>query len=139
MRCFGMDSEAAVDERWQGENDDGPGVLFDAIEGSLRRGDIEAALGLLGSVRRRFAVPVSAAATNDSPLTEREAAALALLPDASLSQKDMARVLGISHNTLKTHLRSVYQKLGAHSRGEAIERTSGGGRAVTGRRHLAAV
>jgi LuxR family maltose regulon positive regulatory protein len=34
----------------------------------------------------------------------------------------MAATLYVSHNTVKTHLRSIYQKLGVASRAEAIER-----------------
>jgi LuxR family maltose regulon positive regulatory protein len=34
----------------------------------------------------------------------------------------MAATLYISVNTVKTHLRSIYQKLGASSRPEAIQR-----------------
>jgi LuxR family transcriptional regulator, maltose regulon positive regulatory protein len=34
----------------------------------------------------------------------------------------MAEVLYVSRNTVKTHLRSIYQKLGAESRPQAIER-----------------
>jgi LuxR family maltose regulon positive regulatory protein len=34
----------------------------------------------------------------------------------------MAAALYISLNTVKTHLRSIYQKLGGSSRSEAIER-----------------
>ena len=34
----------------------------------------------------------------------------------------MADVLHVSHNTVKTHLRLVYQKLGAESRSQALER-----------------
>ena len=34
----------------------------------------------------------------------------------------MAATLNVSHNTVKTHLRAVYQKLGVTSRAEAIER-----------------
>ena len=56
-----------------------------------------------------------------SELTDREWSTLVLLTDATLSQKDVARSLGITLDTLKTHLRSLYQKLGAHSRAEAIE------------------
>ena len=55
-------------------------------------------------------------------LTGQEAATLRLLPDGSLSQKDIARVMGVSRNTLKTHLKSLYLKLGAHCRSEAIHR-----------------
>jgi LuxR family transcriptional regulator, maltose regulon positive regulatory protein len=34
----------------------------------------------------------------------------------------MAEILHVSRNTIKTHLRSVYQKLGVESRSRAIER-----------------
>ena len=45
---------------------------------------------------------------------------LQLLPTSTYLQ--MAEVLYISRNTVKTHLRSIYQKLGVASRSEAIER-----------------
>jgi DNA-binding CsgD family transcriptional regulator len=136
-----MYTEAGLSEQSQSEHDDGPGMLLDAVERSLRRGDVESALGLLPSLRRRFTAPDNAAAAIKHGLTERETTTLALLSDAALSQKDMARLLGISHNTLKTHLRSVYQKIGAHSRGEAIERSACGRHqvAVTIHRHRVAV
>ena len=34
----------------------------------------------------------------------------------------MPEILYVSRNTVKTHLRSVYQKLGVESRSQAIER-----------------
>ena len=45
---------------------------------------------------------------------------LKLLPTSTYLQ--MAATLYISRNTVKTHLRSLYQNLGARSRQEAIER-----------------
>jgi LuxR family maltose regulon positive regulatory protein len=45
---------------------------------------------------------------------------LKLLPTTRYAQ--IAATLYISLNTVKTHLRSIYQKLGASSRSEAIER-----------------
>ena len=53
------------------------------------------------------------------PLTERETAILALLP-SPLSQREIAATLYVSHNTLKTHLRAIYQKLGVSGREEAV-------------------
>jgi LuxR family maltose regulon positive regulatory protein len=54
------------------------------------------------------------------PLTAAEARILKLLPTNTYLQ--IAAVLYISRNTVKTHLRSVYQKLGVSSRSQAIER-----------------
>ncbi|HEX5365712.1 MAG TPA: helix-turn-helix transcriptional regulator, partial [Acidimicrobiales bacterium] len=53
------------------------------------------------------------------PLTERELAVLALLP-TQLPNGEVADRLGISPNTLKTHLEHVYRKLGVARRGEAV-------------------
>ena len=55
-----------------------------------------------------------------TPLTDAELRVLKLLPTTSYVQ--IAATLYISLNTVKTHLRSIYQKLGASSRSEAIER-----------------
>ena len=54
------------------------------------------------------------------PLTAAELRILKLLPTSTYLQ--MAATLYVSRNTVKTHLRSVYQKLGVTSRAEAIER-----------------
>jgi LuxR family maltose regulon positive regulatory protein len=54
------------------------------------------------------------------PLTPAELRVLKLLPTSTYLQ--MADVLCVSRNTVKTHLRSVYQKLGVESRPLAIER-----------------
>jgi LuxR family maltose regulon positive regulatory protein len=53
-------------------------------------------------------------------LTEAEVRILKLLPTSTYLQ--MAATLYVSRNTVKTHLRSIYQKLGVASRPEAIER-----------------
>ncbi len=106
-----------VEPRW----DDEPITALNAIEASLERGDTGCALVLLRSIRRRLRGCDTRLTAERYRLTEREVAVLALLPDATMSRKDIARAMGISGNTLKTHLRSLYQKLGAHSRAEAIE------------------
>jgi LuxR family transcriptional regulator, maltose regulon positive regulatory protein len=54
------------------------------------------------------------------PLTAAEQRILDLLPTSTYLQ--MADTLTVSRNTVKTHLRSIYQKLGATSRSQAIER-----------------
>jgi LuxR family maltose regulon positive regulatory protein len=55
------------------------------------------------------------------PLTEREQAILRLLP-GPMSQRELATSLFVTANTLKTHLRAIYRKLGAESRGDAVAR-----------------
>jgi len=55
------------------------------------------------------------------PLTDREFTILRLLPAPS-SLRQLASELFIAPNTLKTHLRAIYRKLGAESRGEAVIR-----------------
>ena len=54
-------------------------------------------------------------------LTGAEHKVLALLP-THFTESQMAEQLYISHNTVKTHLKSVYRKLGTSSRGEAVQR-----------------
>jgi LuxR family maltose regulon positive regulatory protein len=54
------------------------------------------------------------------PLTAAERRILELLPTSTYLQ--MAATLYVSRNTVKTHLRSIYQKLGVASRSEAIAR-----------------
>ncbi len=55
-----------------------------------------------------------------APLTSAETRVLNLLPTSNYVQ--IAGALYISHNTVKSHLRSIYQKLGVSSRSAAIER-----------------
>jgi LuxR family maltose regulon positive regulatory protein len=74
------------------------------------------------------AVEVRAAQPNASqqgrvlpePLTAAEERVLQYLPTSSYAQ--IADSLYISRNTVKTHLRSIYQKLGVASRSQALER-----------------
>jgi ATP/maltotriose-dependent transcriptional regulator MalT len=54
------------------------------------------------------------------PLTAAEQRVLTLLPTSTYLQ--IADTLYISRNTVKSHLRSIYQKLGVASRLEALER-----------------
>ena len=55
------------------------------------------------------------------PLSEAEARVLRFLP-TSLSAPEIARELYVSVNTIRTHMRHLYDKLGARRRLEAIDR-----------------
>lgn len=54
------------------------------------------------------------------PLTEREATVLRLLR-GTLSLREIGQELNLSPNTIKTHTRVIYRKLGVSTRREAIE------------------
>ena len=60
----------------------------------------------------------SAAAESPTPA---ELAILRLLP-TDMTQREIGDQLFLSVNTIKTHSRTLYAKLGAHSREEAVER-----------------
>jgi LuxR family maltose regulon positive regulatory protein len=55
------------------------------------------------------------------PLSEREREVLRLL-SGMLSTAEIGTEMYISVNTVKTHLRSIYRKLSAAHRGEAVRR-----------------
>jgi LuxR family maltose regulon positive regulatory protein len=54
-------------------------------------------------------------------LTAREEAVLYLLP-RGLSAREIGSELGVTRNTIKTHTKSLYRKLGAAGRREAVAR-----------------
>ncbi len=98
------------------------------IAAALDAGDIMTARRHLNAIRSSFVQdgerhePPHSTMVGGVTLTGQELATLRLLPDGSLSQKDIAREMGVTRNTLKTHLKSLYLKLGAHCRAEAIHR-----------------
>ncbi len=75
----------------------------------------ELVVELLGYLRRQ---PISGVRLTD-PLSERELEILQYLP-TPLDQRELCSALFISRNTLKTHLRSTYRKLGVQTRREAV-------------------
>jgi LuxR family transcriptional regulator, maltose regulon positive regulatory protein len=58
------------------------------------------------------------------PLTESEIRVLRYLP-THLTAPEIAAELSVSTTTVKTHLRNLYAKLGAHRRAEAVESARG--------------
>lgn len=86
------------------------------------------AAGFAARVHERFVCQPSSRAAgspsagNETPaLTPSELAVLRLLR-SYMSNQEIADTLFLSVNTVKTHLRSVYYKLGVSSRREAVER-----------------
>jgi LuxR family maltose regulon positive regulatory protein len=110
---------------------------------ALRLGDRERAMRLAGTaaadrlsevadaaVPRRWVEELEAAfrsgTPTDDPLTAAELRVLQFLP-SHLSFPQVAASVNVSPNTVKTHVRSIYRKLGATSRQEAIERAQRAG------------
>jgi len=83
------------------------------------------AVAFAARVRERFVCQLPASGTRadveSPPLTLSELAVLRLLP-SYLTNQEIADALFLSVNTVKTHLRSVYRKLGVTSRRAAIAR-----------------
>jgi DNA-binding NarL/FixJ family response regulator len=55
------------------------------------------------------------------PLTEREMEVLRLLA-AGLTNREIAEALYLSTNTVKSHLKHIYDKLDVHNRAHAVHR-----------------
>ena len=95
-----------------------------ALAGSETRAVLSAVIA--SRARDEFATRIARAFTivrpeSSAPLSEREAAVLALLPSL-LSAREIAAELTVSVNTVKTHIRAIYAKLGVASRREAVRR-----------------
>ena len=128
------DEVATVDHAWAL-------VLLAGVRG--RRGHIEAARSALESARKAMAelgdsgrLPSLIAAVDrelglirdhaaggalvESP-SEAELAVLRLLA-SDLSAREIGAELFLSANTVRSHTRSIYRKLGVHSRAEAVAR-----------------
>jgi LuxR family maltose regulon positive regulatory protein len=77
----------------------------------------------LARAEARHGTPTSRPATAAGlveQLTDRELAVLRYLP-SGLSQRDIARELYVSINTVRTHCRAVYRKLGVGDRHAAVQ------------------
>jgi LuxR family maltose regulon positive regulatory protein len=76
---------------------------------------------LATSLRGRLLAPTRRPAAFGQELSEREVVVLRLL-GTGLSQREIATQLYISPNTVKTHVRATYRKLGAGTRAQALRR-----------------
>lgn len=82
----------------------------------LESGDI---IGLAHSREMLRFVDFSVSSSTSSSLTEREHDVLRRVAAGRLN-KEIAAELQIAPNTVNTHLKNIYEKLGAHNRTEAI-------------------
>jgi LuxR family maltose regulon positive regulatory protein len=101
-------------------------VLFpapDLLERHAKRGTAHAALiaDIQDMLAGRTPAPPTGPQPPLEPLSDREIRVLRYLP-TNLTAPEIARELSISHNTVRTHLRHLYAKLGTHRRGDAVAR-----------------
>lgn len=82
----------------------------------------DALLVRLGALERAHSAPPLPGPSE--PLTAREQAILSMLRK-SMSVSEIAQELYLSGNTVKTHRRAIYRKLGVTTRQEAIDRSAG--------------
>jgi LuxR family maltose regulon positive regulatory protein len=102
--------------------DEGP-KLAELLHAAIKRG---IAVGYVRELLPRFGVPEYAARSKQSsinvePLSERELDVLRLLA-SDLGGPDIARELTVSLSTMRTHTRSIFNKLGVSSRRAAVRR-----------------
>jgi LuxR family maltose regulon positive regulatory protein len=100
-----------------------PGPLRPLLERRIENGSAvpEFALDLLERMSDGSAAAAEARYRSVDPLTERERTVLRYLA-STLSTAEIARELYLSVNTVKTHQRSLYRKLGVASRRDAAHR-----------------
>jgi LuxR family maltose regulon positive regulatory protein len=79
--------------------------------------------GILGLLAGPAAAPAAGPLLEPllEPLRDSEIRVLRYLP-TNLTLPEIARELHLSHNTVKTHIRSLFTKLGTHRRAEAVDR-----------------
>jgi LuxR family maltose regulon positive regulatory protein len=91
---------------------------------------------LSGSGPIRIAPPAAtpiAAAGRIEPLSQAETRVLRYLP-TPLTVAEIAGQLSVSENTIRTHMRHIYDKLDVHRRHEAVERARAIGLLASARR-----
>jgi LuxR family maltose regulon positive regulatory protein len=86
------------------------------LHGTAHRAHLQLVLDHLGGTE-----PAAAPEELSEPLSERELAVLRFLP-TNLSASEIGGELFLSVHTVKTHMRKLYAKLGAHTRAEAVDR-----------------
>jgi ATP/maltotriose-dependent transcriptional regulator MalT len=77
---------------------------------------------LTGRLQAYAGSPREDTSPGEGKLTRRERRVLQLLT-SDLSERDIGHELYVSHNTVHSHVRSIYRKLGVSSRAHALQRT----------------
>ena len=95
-------------------------LLRDAEQFALQPGDARGALHHVEALRRQIDAVASMSLDRAGSLTPAERRVLAYLP-TNLSLADIATLLIVSRNTVKSHAAAIYRKLGTTSRREAVE------------------
>jgi LuxR family transcriptional regulator, maltose regulon positive regulatory protein len=116
--------EHAVVRRSLGAHSDARALVSEAREMLRAFRDAGAVAERAEAVSRLVAHVSPPAAGTD--LTEREFDVLRLL-EKGLSKREIGQTLFLSYNTIHSHARSIYRKLGASSREEAIAQARGRG------------
>lgn len=100
-----------------------PGELLEPIEGAWAGGRLSlerAQASIRAYFQGLFAAPAAGVERSDfSDLTQREREILNCLT-RGYQDKEIAQALNISPSTVHTHLKSIFTKLGAHTRTEAV-------------------
>lgn len=98
--------------------------LLEAIRAAARGQSFlepEVAAKVVAEFTRLSSQPIPRVQPLAEPLTERELEILRLLK-TELSTREMAEHMVVSVNTIKTQLKSIYDKLDVHSREEALDK-----------------
>ena len=112
--------------------DEGPSLahlLLEAATRGIKRDYVDALLAQFGDAGNEGLRTAKPSGTSSvvgpssllDPLSERELEVLELVA-AGLTNREIATRLFLSLNTVKSHTRSIYPKLGAHSRTQAVAR-----------------
>jgi LuxR family maltose regulon positive regulatory protein len=109
----------------RGRLDEAEASLRTAVEALEELTDSGVVAALADEVERELSVARARARGGDvlEPPSDAELAVLRLL-STDLSTREIADRLFLSANTIRSHTRAVYRKLGVHSRAEAISRAT---------------
>ena len=93
---------------------------FFALLEAAGRGEPAMTPALARRLLIEFRSPGRRAAKDPDALTERERSVLELMVAGTTSNRQLARQLGLSENTVKSHVRGILDKLRLHDRTQAV-------------------